>query len=218
MLIAFWISSAGEVAAASPNGVPMPGQDGGGRPPRPALPESALPPVSREPEDGAAGKEDPTESLDKAFAELAEAPDDASAAPARSRILLHWGLSGSATADILVRRAEEAAAGGEAALAGDLYDAAIVAAPNFVGARHERGILHLMRQETSAAIDDFRAVLLLDPRHFPSLSMLSAVMESLDRKTEALELLRRAVAIDPNGEGYKERLTRLTIEVEGREL
>ncbi len=218
-LVASVVGAWGGAVAAPREPVPMPGQDGGGRPPPPiSRDEVVRPPTPRDPGDGAAAKKDPGAEVDRAFAELAEAPDDASAAPARSRLLLHWALSGSASADILVARAEEAAAGGDAALASDLYDAAIVAAPNFVAARHERGVLHLLRQETSAAIDDFRSTLQLDPRHFPSLSLLSAVMESLDRKREALDLLRRAVALDPNGEGYKERLERLTVEVEGRQL
>lgn len=218
---------------AAPEGrVPMPGEDGGGRPPRvprpdvPPPPRSDVSPLSRPaqakegraPEAAAKPVESPAETIDRALAALAAAPDAVAAAPLRALALSRWRISGSPTADLLITRAEAAVAGGDTGLASDLFDAAIVVAPTFVAALHERAVLHLLREETTAAIGDLRAVLVLEPRHFPALSMLSAVMESLDRKGEALDLLRRAAAIDPHGEGTEERLKRLVVEVEGREL
>ena len=209
--------------------VPMPGEDGAGRTPRvprpdvPPSPRPDVPPASRPsegraPEPAAKPAESPAETIDRALAGLAAAPDAASAAPLRALALSRWRVSGSPTADLLITRAEAAVAGGDTGLASDLFDAAIVVAPTFVAALHERAVIHLLREETTAAIGDLRAVLVLEPRHFPALSMLSALMESLDRKGEALDLLRRAAAIDPHGEGTEERLKRLVVEVEGREL
>ena len=224
---------------AAPEGrIPMPGEDGAGRTPRvprPDVPPPPRPPQASEgmaPEARRDGKvpeaaaprtavkpaETPAETIDRALSALAAAPDAVTAAPLRALALSRWRISGSPTADLLVTRAEAAVAGGDTGLASDLFDAAIVVAPTFVAALHERAVIHLLRDETTAAIADLRAVLVLEPRHFPALSMLSALMESIDRKGEALDLLRRAAAIDPHGEGTEERLKRLVVEVEGREL
>lgn len=230
--------AAPNLGMATPEGrIPMPGEDGAGRtprvprpdipppprpdippPPRPDVPPQSRPSEGRAPEPAAKPAESPAETIDRALAGLAAAPDAASAAPLRALALSRWRVSGSPTADLLITRAEAAVAGGDTGLASDLFDAAIVVAPTFVAALHERAVIHLLREETTAAIGDLRAVLVLEPRHFPALSMLSALMESLDRKGEALDLLRRAAAIDPHGEGTEERLKRLVVEVEGREL
>lgn len=215
--------------AAGEGRIPMPGEDGAGRTPRVPRPDLPPPPRPPQPNEGRAPEgvsprvaakpaESPAETIDRALAALAAAPDAASAAPLRALALSRWRVSGSPTADLLVTRAEAAVAGGDTGLASDLFDAAIVVAPTFVAALHERAVIHLLREETTAAITDLRAVLVLEPRHFPALSMLSALMESIDRKGEALDLLRRAAAIDPHGEGTEERLKRLVVEVEGREL
>lgn len=161
---------------------------------------------------------DAKRNLDTMLELLAKAPDPASAAAARERVLALWDVSGSATADLLEVRAGQALAAHDTSLALDLLDAAIVVAPQWPGGRHGRAAVHLLRNETWPAIADLQAVLALEPRHFPALTMLSMVMEQIDRKREALELLRRAVAIDPQAEGLSARLKDLTIEVEGREL
>jgi len=157
-------------------------------------------------------------NLDAMLDLLARAPDAESAAAARTRVLAFWDTSGSATADLLQARAERALAARDTALALDLLDAAIVVAPKWPGGRHGRAALHILRNEYGPAIADLQSVLTLEPRHFPALIMLSSVFEQIDRKREALELLRRAAVIDPHGIGLKERLERLTTEVEGREL
>lgn len=174
--------------------------------------EPAAPAVSEAP------RTEPTRNLDAMLELLARAPDAASAAAARVRVLAMWDASGSATADLLQSRAEQALAARDTALALDLLDAAIVVAPKWPGGRHGRAALHVLRNEYGPAIADLRGVLALEPRHFPALIMLSSLLEQVDRKREALDLLRRAAVLDPHGEGLSERLSRLTIEVEGREL
>lgn len=230
------VASGSPAAAANGRGrVPMPGEDGAGRTPRPPFPDTEprrdaggaggggqTKPSAPGPTPGSAATtaESPKrlENIDSALAGLAEAADATAAAVARARVAALWHVSGSDTANLLEARAEAAVKAGDIGLAMDLLDAAIVVAPRWPAAVHERAVLHLLREETGPAIADLRTVLALEPRYFPALSMLSAVMESLERKAEALALLKQAMALDPHGEDYAERLRRLTLEVEGREL
>jgi tetratricopeptide (TPR) repeat protein len=158
-------------------------------------------------------------ALDFFFAALAAARDDASAARARERIEAHWRRSGSATADLLSTRAVLALHGGDAALALDLLDAAIVVAPRWAEARLHRAMVHLSRHDIDRAVDDLSATLELEPRHLAAMSALAAILETGDRKAEALAWLRRLARLDPRNPALgAERMERLTTDVEGREL
>lgn len=176
---------------------------------------SALPAGAQE-RPATRGAADP--ALDRLFAALAAAPDDSSAATARTRIEAAWGSSGSPTADLLMVRAATAAHGGDAALSLDLLDAAIVVAPDWAGARHRRALLHVARHNVSQAIADLEATLRLEPRHFGAMVMLAAILDEAGRKAEALQWLRRVAVIDPREPGLARQIERLTTEVEGRAL
>lgn len=156
--------------------------------------------------------------LDRLFGLLATAPDAETAAEARTRIRALWAQSGSDTADLLSSRASRAVVEGDTRLAVDLLDAALVLAPDWASGRHRRAVVHLMRREFGPAVGDLEASLRLEPRQFEAMFTLAGLLEGLGRKTEALEQLRAAAALDPRAPGLGAWLDRLTIEVEGREL
>lgn len=158
------------------------------------------------------------DALDTWFAALAAAPDDLSAARARGRIESLWKASGGATAELLASRAVVAAHAGDGGLALDLLDAAIVVAPTWAEARHVRGLIRFRGGDTGRAVIDLTEALRLEPRHIGALSGLAIVSEAAGRKAEALKWLRRLATLDPRNPGLGDRIERLTIEVEGREL
>lgn len=158
-------------------------------------------------------------SVDFYYAALAAARDDVSAARARGRIEAHLAASGSATADLLTTRAAVAAQAADRGLALDLVDAAIVVAPGWADARYRRGLLHLAAHDSDRARADLGEALRLEPRHIAATTALATIFESTGRKAEALRALRRLARLDPRNPALaSERLERLTIEVEGREL
>ncbi len=174
------------------------------------------PPVAADPEASANSTE---QALDFYFAALAAARDDASAARARGRIEAQWHRSGSDTADLLSTRAATAAHSGDRTLALDLIDAAIVVAPKWPNARLERALVHLAGHDIDRAIADLSTTLAMDPRHFGAMSVLASILETAGRKPEALKWLRRLAEIDPRNPAVAaDRLEKLTVEVEGREL
>lgn len=156
--------------------------------------------------------------LDRLFAALATAPDDATAARARARILARWQISGSATADLLAARAAAAARAGDPALALDLVDAAIVLAPDWAGGRHDRALLHLARHDIVHAREDVVETLRMEPRHFGAMAMMASILVVSGDKAGALKWLRRIAEIDPRSPGLAAHIERLALEVEGREL
>jgi len=158
-------------------------------------------------------------SLDFYFAALAAAPDDLSAARARGRIEARWDEAGSATADLLAARAATALAAGDRALALDLLDAAVVVAPDWVNARFRRATVHLAGHDIGRATADLLDTVAREPRHIGALTALAAIDETSGRKAAALKWLRRLAALDPRNPAVAaERLDRLRIDVEGREL
>ncbi len=157
-------------------------------------------------------------ALDTWFAALAAAPDDLSAARARGRIEALWKASGGATAELLATRAVIAAHAGDRGLALDLLDAAVVVAPAWAEARYHRALVRFGGGDHGRSAVDLAEALRLEPRHLGALAGLAAVSEAIGRKAEALKWLRRLATLDPRNPGLGDRIERLTIEVEGRDL
>ena len=184
--------------------------------PAAAEPDRALPPADSTEAPAAKPSE---RSLDFYFAALAAARDEASAARARGRIEAHWNRSGSDTADLLAARAATAVHAGDRALALDLVDAAIVVAPRWPTARLHRAMIRLADHDLDRAVADLMTTLAMEPRHLVAMSTLAAILETTDRRAEALKWLRALARLDPRNPAVAtERLEKLTVEVEGREL
>ena len=183
------------------------------------LPPAEIPAAPERPDVDPPTGRPTSRSLDFYFAALAAARDDASAQRARERIAVHWKRSGSDTADLLSARATAALHFGDRALALDLVDAAIVVAPHWPNARFHRAAIHLSRHDIDRALADLSATLIMEPRHLDAMAALAAILETADRKPEALKWLRRLAHLDPRNPAVAaERMERLIIEVEGREL
>lgn len=149
---------------------------------------------------------------------LARAETPEAAAAIRRRLIRLRMRSDSATASLLVSRAAAARLTGDDGLALDLLDAAIVAAPEWAGARHLRGMIHLSRGAEAAAAADLAAAARLDPSDATTLAALARLREAAGDKALALALLRRAGAADPQFPGLAEAIEALSLEVEGQPL
>ena len=176
---------------------------------RPAAPAGSASAPSTEVE------RDPTDELLKV---LAANPTPEVAAATRSRLAALWNRSGSDAADLLAMRASRLIDVGEGRAAFGVLDAAVALAPTWADGRRRRAALHLSRGETDAARGDLEAALRAEPRHFPSMSLLAAVMEIRGDRRSALDWLRRAAALDPAAQVLGERLKALVLEVEGRDI
>ncbi len=135
--------------------------------------------------------------LDPLFADLAAAPDAASAGVIEARIWQEWSRSGSATVDILLERAEAAEAAGDKALARGFLDDATALLPSYAEAFNRRAVLAFDADDPIGAIKDIEATLQREPRHFGAWAGLGMIYESVGREDAALRAYREALEIHP---------------------
>jgi Tfp pilus assembly protein PilF len=154
------------------------------------------------------------ELLDK----LAKATDEKEAASLETDVWDAWLSSGSPTVDILMTRAIAAMKTGDAGLARDMLDRAIMIRPQYAEAWNRRATLFFNDGKYDEAIADIESTLKYEPRHFGAWMGLGMIFESIDKPAAALKAYRKALAIDPFLEAAKQGEKRLSVLVDGRPL
>jgi tetratricopeptide (TPR) repeat protein len=183
----------------------------------------AAPPAFAAPEDGG-DREILTQriiadlSLDQLFEKLPENATSPAGARIEQEILRRFSRSGSATADLLMSWAEEAINDTDYSLALDLLDQIIVIKPDFAEAWNKRATVHYLTDDYGASLDDIRQTLALEPRHFGALAGFGLILEAIDRKAEAIRVLKRALEINPRLDKVRETLEKLEKETAGEDI
>jgi tetratricopeptide (TPR) repeat protein len=179
------------------------------QPPSPVEPPAVLP----RPQRG-----DRIKNLDFLFDALKAAPDGESAKAIEQRIWALWFASGSDTADLLMTRVKTAVEGKDLDLAAKLLDAIIDIRPEYAEAWNRRATLNFMKKDFGGALSDIRQVLAREPRHFGALSGLGMILQEIGEEKRALEIYRRALAVNPHLEKIPDIVKTLTEKVEGRDI
>ena len=154
-------------------------------------------------------------TLDELFGKLAEDGESPAGGRIEEEILTRFNRSGSDTSDLLLTWAAQAIDDKDFPLALDVLDQIIVLKPDFAEAWNKRATVYYLLDDYSASLADIRQVLALEPRHFGALSGLGLILESMDRKDEAIEVFRRTLDINPRLDKVRESLERLEKETEG---
>jgi tetratricopeptide (TPR) repeat protein len=155
---------------------------------------------------------------DQLFAGLAASPTRSAARPFEQEIMRRLHRSGSDTADLLLRWADEAIKEKEYGTALDLLDRTIILRPEFAEAWNKRATAHFMRKEFGKALADLERTLLLEPRHFGALSGLGVILREIGRSETAASALRQALALHPHLEDAKNLLERLEARDTGHDI
>ena len=129
-----------------------------------------------------------------------------------------WSRSGSASMDLLLRRADEAAGEGELDVAVRFLNDLVRLAPDFAEGWNKRATVLFMQEKLGRSMADIERTLALEPRHFGALSGLAVILEETGNEAGALRAWRRALEIHPNLEQAAESVERLEPVVEGRRL
>ena len=156
------------------------------------------------------------ETDDQLLARLAKAPDRRAARTIERELRARWSHSDSPSADLLLKRADQAIEAHDPETAREIAEKLTQIAPNFAEGWHRLATLAAEKDDYQDAIDALRRVLALQPRHFIAMAELGQILEEFDDKNRALEAYRMAKEIDPFIDGLDDRIRQLSKEVEGQ--
>ncbi len=129
-----------------------------------------------------------------------------------------WSRSGSAAIDLLVERGRTALGEGDMQAAIEHLTAAIDHAPDLAEAHVLRANAYYVAGLTGPAIEDLRAALEREPRHFGALQGFAALLEEMGRPEAAREVWGRVLALTPHDSEALAAAQRLDIMLGGRTL
>jgi Flp pilus assembly protein TadD len=158
------------------------------------------------------------EMLDTLFKHLAKASDVDEADGIAAAIDRIWLRSDSATADLLMERGLAALQAKHLPLALTLFDRLIVLEPNWAEAWEKRATTRLLGGDVSGAVADMQQVLKMEPRNFSTLTALGFILHRQGSDKEALAVLRKSHAINPQQSQVNELIDTLSVKVEGRDI
>src|ERR1700759_2750733 len=161
---------------------------------------------------------DKTRGLDFLFGALKVAPDEASAKHVEARIWSIWMQTPSDTAALLMLRARAAMEAQQMDVALKLLDSVIKLRPDYIEGWNRRATLYYLQNDYARSLADIAQVLAREPRHFGALAGLGMIMQDLGDDKRALEIFRKALAVDPHMEKVPELVKTLTEKVEGRDI
>ncbi len=184
----------------------------------PGNPPPANPPSANSPAPNSSAQRDRWQNIDFLFDALKVAPDDTAAKAVSDRIWGLWLASGGDTTNVLMSRVRIAIEAKNLDLAIELLNSVIDFKPDYVEGWDQRATVYYMKKEYSRALADLGQVLAREPRHFGALFGLGVILQEFGEDKRALEVYRRALAIDPHMERVPELVRTLSEKVEGRDI
>jgi tetratricopeptide (TPR) repeat protein len=149
---------------------------------------------------------------------LKQAPDAATAAQIRALIAAAWAHPESPTADLLMARAESALKGDHQTEASSLLDRIVNLYPEWGYGWRRRAQAAFAQGDPEGAMLDLSRALNAEPRDFVAMTELAELMRTAHQDKPALEMMRRALDLDPANGELRDATERLGREVEGRDI
>jgi len=156
------------------------------------------------------------ETDDQLLTKLSKAPDQRAARPIERELKARWAHTGSPSADLLLKRTDQAMEAHDFDTARDIVQKLTDIAPNFAEAWHRRATLAAQKDDYEDALTSLRRTLALQPKNFTALAELGIILEEYNDKPHALDAYRQAKVIDPFLDGLADRIRDLTKAVEGQ--
>lgn len=139
----------------------------------------------------------PAKTIDTLFASLKKERNAVKARSIANQIASEWNDSGSATVNLLMQWAGEAADEKRNAAAYDFLDQVILLDPDYVQAPYRRAMVHFADGDTRKAMADINLTLEKEPRYFPALASLANILEASGRDELALKAWEQYLAVYP---------------------
>ena len=156
-------------------------------------------------------------TVDELFDQLAQS-DAQNHDRIEGQIVAEWEKSGSPSLDLLLRRGKEALDDGDPEVALEHFSALVDHDPVFAEGYNARATAYYALGMMGPALDDLRAALVLNPRHFGAMRGVGVILEELGRSAEALEVYRAILQINPGSAGVQEAVDRLILDLEGQAI
>jgi tetratricopeptide (TPR) repeat protein len=153
--------------------------------------------------------------LDELLDKLPERAGSRAGKALEAEVLERFHESGSDTADLLLSWAVKAMEDKDYPEALDILDQLIILKPDFAEGWNKRATVHYLADDYASSVADIRQTLALQPRHFGALSGLGMILQETGQKQQALVVLRKALAINPQLDKIKEAVERLEKETAG---
>jgi len=157
-------------------------------------------------------------SEEQLFRQLKQAQSAEDAHVIEQKLKLMFRPSGSPSVDLLMTRAEAAAAASDKKTAKKLVEAITNIAPNYAEGWHTRAAMEQADGDDTDALVSLQKTVLLNPRHFAAMVELADMLEDYGDKGGALKLYRRALDLDPQLDVASRKVRELTTSVEGRDI
>ncbi len=158
----------------------------------------------------------PPPTAEELLADLAIAENEEDAENLERRLQTLWSRSGSATADLLFARTDEALEEDDFETAALILAELTELAPNFAEGWHRHAISAMRQENFEEAMTSLRHTLSLQPKHFIAMAELGSILEEFGDTERALAAYREALALNPFIDGLEERVRELTRNVEGQ--
>lgn len=153
-------------------------------------------------------REERSPGLEQLFIDL-RSPDREVWRLAEEALINRFNRSGSPAMDLLLKRGQALLEAGDYPAAVWHLSTLIDHAPNFAEGYNSRATAYYLMGEYGLALQDLRATLALNPRHFGAMSGLGIVLSELGYDDQALSALRAAQIIHPNMQNVNENIEQL---------
>lgn len=159
----------------------------------------------------------PAADVDTLLSELAR-PDQERWARIERQILRVWSRSGSAVADYLFQRGQDALRAGRTEEAIGHFSAVIDHAPDFAEAWNARATAYFQANRLGQSMADIEEALARNPRHFGALSGMGVILEQLELYDDARNAYAAARELHPHRPTIRDAIARLDRRLQGTEL
>ena len=161
---------------------------------------------------------DRSQDIDFLFEALKAAPNESAAKAISDRIWNLWLASGGDTTNLLMGRVRIAVEAKQLDLAIQILDSVVEFKPDYIEGWDQRATVYYLKKDFGRALADLAQVLGREPRHFGALFGLGIIMQEFGEDKRALEIYRRALAIDPHMQRVPELVKTLSEKIDGRDI
>ena len=133
-------------------------------------------------------------------------------------LLRAYAQSGSDAGDLLLSRARKAMEASEYSDAEKILDSTIELLPDWAEGWNARATERYLDDDYNGSMADIAETLKREPNHLGAMMGMGAILESRDKREEALKVYERALAVAPHWRNAEKPVERLKAELAGQEL